>query len=44
MAQSENNNSKEKKEWVDPEFLTEEIKKTESGLSGGGVEDFYYGS
>ncbi|WP_339924724.1 hypothetical protein [uncultured Cyclobacterium sp.] len=45
MASTENSNQKEKKEWVNPEFLTENIQKTESGWAGAlKGEDGWYSS
>tara|TARA_R110002096_G_scaffold73142_3_gene173325 strand:- start:98 stop:235 length:138 start_codon:yes stop_codon:yes gene_type:complete len=45
MASIENSNQKEKKEWVNPEFLTENIKETNSGTwDSGTVENSWYSS
>lgn len=45
MASTENSNKKEKKEWVNPEFLSENIQKTESGWTGfPKVEGTWYSS
>lgn len=46
MASTKISNQKEKKEWVNPEFLTEHIQKTESGGPSSGIhpESSWYSS
>ncbi|WP_157470501.1 hypothetical protein [Cyclobacterium amurskyense] len=45
MASTTNSNQKDKKEWVNPEFLTENIQETNSGgWSSGSLESGWYGS